>query len=59
MSVLEGNVRDEKSPCQPTLRRAAMESVRQIIQAIKVIGQPVQKHAWCIVPSTLRKSQKY
>ena len=32
--VMEGNIRDEKPICQPTSIRAALQSARQIKQAV-------------------------
>ena len=57
--VLEGNIREENPPHWPTPRRVALESVRQIIQAIQAIVWQVLKYAWCISPVNLHKSTKY
>ena len=51
--VMTGNVREDKPPCQPTPKRAVLESARKIMQAIQVIGYPVKKYACCMAPDTL------
>ena len=56
MTVMSGNKREDKPPRLPTLRRAALASARKNIQAIQVMGLPVQKINACyIAPDTTQK----
>ena len=59
MPAIGINLREENTPCQPTPRRAALVSARKIMQAIRAIGGMVTKHALCMDPDTLLKSEKY
>ena len=57
--VMDGNIKEEEPPNQPTPRREALASERKIMQAIRAIGQPVTKHACCMAPDTPLRSVKY
>ena len=59
VSVMSENEKEDNPPHPPTPRRAALESARQEMQAIRVIGQPEEKNACCMALVTLRKSEKY
>ena len=59
LPVMTGNIKEEKPPRQPTPRRATLESAIKIMQAIREIGQRVQKDACCISLGTLRQSENY
>ena len=59
LTVLTVNIREEKPSHQPKPRRAALSRTRKTMQAIRVIGQTVKKHGWCMDPGTLHQSVKY
>ena len=52
MTVMAFNVREKKLHRQPALRRDDMESARKTMQAIQLIGQPVQNMLYVFQPKT-------
>ena len=59
VAFMAGNEREENPPRLTTLRRAALASARQKMQAIREIDRLEGKHACYMALVTLRKSEKY